>query len=514
MLDEKRLFSGHGVRAADLSTTTTMSNYRQPNYIMWAPDDFGMDAWAQFADRYSLSSYDSAIGDIPTPNLDALLQRGVKFTRAYSQPFCSPTRAQWMTGRFGFKTGIGALVDTNDQALLDLEVGLPRGLKEGTGYAYKCAAFGKWHLSNYSSMGGIASHPITVGFDEFYGTQGNVDFQGYYFFEGWHSKKTAKGVDVSMERVDRYLPEWTVDKALEWINRQSQPWFAYIPINLPHGPLHRPPADLYDTTRYVLPENGTSTDATANVKQLYYAAMVQSMDTLFGKLLAGIPQDVLANTVIIVWSDNGTEYVADGLDSAKGKYSAYDLGVNVPLVVAGAYIDRPGRTNNALISPSDLFDTLIVMAEGDTTLVSTPPNHSSGDFTGSRNSTHFAYTLLNYQYVHPRTSLLVDKFAYNIPHLSATEIGLRAIVTKYSGKFYKLIRFNGTGTTFTGMTQGPVGVWTPNVRTNADAFYDLEADPREDVNYLRITTPLTLTTTQKLAYDQAVNAFASLQSTY
>jgi arylsulfatase A-like enzyme len=514
VLDEKRLFGGHGVRAVYPAWPLTVMT--KPNIIVWAPDDFGMDAWALYMDRYSLPAYDSTLGNIPTPNLDALVQRGVKFTRAYSQPFCSPTRAQWMTGRYGFKTGIGALVDTNDQALLDLEVGLARGLKEATSYAYKCGVFGKWHLSNYSSMGGIASHPITVGFDEFYGTQGNVDFQGYYFFEGWHSKKTANGISISMERVDRYLPEWTIEKALEWINRQTQPWFAYMPVNLPHGPLHRPPADLYDTTRYVLPEDGINTNPTQLTARTFYSAMVQSMDTLFGRFLDGIPQETLANTVIIVWSDNGTgdEQVGGNLNPAKGKYSAYDLGINVPMVVAGPGVSTPGRTSSVLISPSDLFATIVDIGQGNIALVSNPPNHGTGDFTGTRNTISFWGACQSPTYSGLRTSLLADKFAYNIPHLNATQIGLRAVVTLYSGKYYKLIRFNGTGTTFTGMTEGPAGVWTPNVRTDADAFYDLEADPREDVNYLRITSPLTLTTTQKLAYDQAKAQFGSLQSTY
>lgn len=497
----------------------------RPNIIVWAPDDFGMDAWHLFMDRYSPTmKYDPTLGNIPTPNLDALVQRGVKFTRAYSQPFCSPTRAQWMSGRFGFKTGVGALVDANDQPLLDLEVGLPKGLKQATNYAYKCGAFGKWHLSNYSSMGGMASHPLTMGFDEFYGTQGNVDYQGYYFFEGWHSKKTETGVEISMERVDRYLPSWTIDKALDWIKRTPQPWFAYMPINLPHGPFHRPPAELYDTTKYVLPEDGQNVStAFATPTELqtssrtFYSAMVQAMDTLFGQFLAGIPQDVLANTVVIVWSDNGSggKEIGGDLNGSKAKYSAFDLGVNVPMVVAGPGVSTPGRTTTALVSPSDLFATVVDIGQGSMGLVSTPPDHSTGTFTGNRNSTSFWNVCQDPAATPARTSLLIDKFAYNIPHLNASTIGLRAVVTLSGGRYYKLIRFNGSGTSFTGLTEGPAGVWNPNTRTDGDAFYDLQADEREDINYLRASgAPLTLNSDQAAAYNQAVSAFGNLQSSY
>lgn len=498
----------------------------RPNIIVWAPDDFGMDAWRLYADRYSIGQYDSTLGNIPTPNLDALVQRGVKFTRAYSQPFCSPTRAQWMSGRFGFKTGVGALVDANDQPLLDLEVGLPKALKQATNYAYKCGVFGKWHLSNYSSMGGMASHPLTVGFDEFYGTQGNVDFQGYYFFEGWHSKKTDTGIEISMDRIDRYMPEWIIEKALDWINRTREPWLAYLPVHLPHGPQHRPPADLYDTTKYVLPEEGENTDnsypspaAEKLAGRTYFSAMVQAMDTLFGRFLDGIPQEVLANTVIILWSDNGTEpgEVGGNLNGAKSKYTAFDLGVNIPMVVAGAGVAAPGRTSTALISPSDLLATVVDIGQGSIGLVGPAPNHATGAFTGTRNSTSFWNVCVNPAATPTRTSLLVDKFAYNIPHLNASVIGLRAVVTLYQGKYYKLIRFNGTGTTFTGTTETPPGsgIWVPDTRTDGDAFYDLEADPREDINYLRASgAPLTLTTTQKGAYDQARTEFANLQTGY
>ena len=495
----------------------------QPNILVIVPDDWGMDAWPLFAARYNVTSYDSTLGNIETPHVDALAQRGVRFTRAYSQPWCSPTRAAFMTGRYGFKTGVADLVQGGTQPLLDNEVCLPRALKQATNNAYVCGAFGKWHLSNQNSMGGAAAHPITAGFDEFYGIEANPSPQdGYYSFEAWHSVKTPTGMRLTLNQVDTYAPLWTVDRCAEWIRRQAKPWFAYLPLNLPHGPLHRPPAYMYDTEKYVLPdvyqpESGSfASTALFNANcRLYYAAMVQAMDWLIGHLLGSIPQDVLANTVVMLWSDNGTDKanVAEGLNSSwppigKSKYTLYDLGTNVPLVVAGPKVSTPGRTTAALVSPVDLFNTVIEIAGGNGALAASPPNG------GSRNETQSFWPVCTTPATATvRTSLLIDKFSPNKPNLNASVVGSRAIVLRYNNKYYKLMRNNESGVTgFPTMVEAPPGVWTATPPSSTKLFFDLGADPFEDTN--KLAALQTLTTEQAQAYGLCVSAYSSLQTSY
>ena len=76
----------------------------QKNILLIIADDYGVD---------SSSLYNSTITGAklpPTPNINSLATNGVVFRNAYANPLCSPTRACLLTGRFGFRTGIGDVV--------------------------------------------------------------------------------------------------------------------------------------------------------------------------------------------------------------------------------------------------------------------------------------------------------------------------------------------------------------------------------------------------------------------
>ena len=79
----------------------------RPNIIVILVDDMG---WSD------IGSYG---GEIPTPNLDALAARGVRFTQFYSTPRCSPTRASLLTGLYPHQAGMGHL----DNVIRDRVVG-------------------------------------------------------------------------------------------------------------------------------------------------------------------------------------------------------------------------------------------------------------------------------------------------------------------------------------------------------------------------------------------------------
>ncbi len=69
------------------------------NILLILGDDMGVE---------TLASY--GLGENPptTAALDEIAREGVSFTNVWSQPLCSPTRATIMTGRYGFRTGIGS----------------------------------------------------------------------------------------------------------------------------------------------------------------------------------------------------------------------------------------------------------------------------------------------------------------------------------------------------------------------------------------------------------------------
>src|SRR5688500_8744173 len=132
---------------------------RPPNIVVIVSDDMG------YAD---IGVHGSK--DIPTPNIDALARGGIRFTDAYvSGPYCSPTRAGLLTGRYPQRFGHEF---NPESAPSHSEIGLPLGettmadLLRAAGY--RTALVGKWHL------GRDKFHPLERGFDEFFGFLGGA----------------------------------------------------------------------------------------------------------------------------------------------------------------------------------------------------------------------------------------------------------------------------------------------------------------------------------------------------
>lgn len=308
----------------------------QDNVLIMIADDLGVD-W--------LGMYGQAVDPASTPQLDALAAGGILFTNAWSGPLCSPTRAAIQTGRYGFRTGVGHLVDPTYALPLE-ELTLPELLDQGTAGAYAHALFGKWHLGNDAVGGALA--PNLAGYGHYSGTATAVGIPGPgedYF----HFTKIVDGVE---EVVDGYLTTDLVDDALEWIAAQEaaeKPWLAVAAFQAVHHPHHAPPPELHSVD---LTGAGTPEDDPVP----YFGAMIEALDTEIGRLLAGI--DLQSTTVIFI-ADNGSasEVVVPPFDPEKAKSTVYEGGVHVPLIVAGPRVLAPGSVCDALVHAVDLFST-------------------------------------------------------------------------------------------------------------------------------------------------------------
>jgi arylsulfatase A-like enzyme len=312
------------------------------NVLLIVADDFGVDMFSPYAVHPSPA---------PTPNLTALAAEGVLFEYFYSLPSCSPTRAALLTGRMPFRHGIGKPIDhwRPEHALALDERTLPEILKDGSATPVATSAIGKWHLGS-ESIGGEA-HPNLQGFDWFSGTLGNLVFGSTYF---GHQKVTNGVVEASRT----YVTSEQVDDALARIEAMPEPWFLYLGFNTPHTPLHAPPSSLH--TQELSGDPGATPNA-------HYRAMVEAMDRELGRLFAGIPERVRANTTIVFLGDNGTPgnvMVAPSLPG-NSKGSVYEGGVRVPMIIAGKHVDAPGTRCSNFVQAVDLFPSIIELMGAD-----------------------------------------------------------------------------------------------------------------------------------------------------
>jgi arylsulfatase A-like enzyme len=261
--------------------------------------------------------------DIPTPHLDALAASGVKFTSGYvSGPYCSPTRAGLLTGRYQQRFGHEFNPGGNTAGLPLTETTIANRLK-AAGYA--TGLVGKWHLGGQPAM-----QPPQRGFDEFFG-----------FLGGAHSYFAAAGIVRGTEPVKEL--DYTTDafgrEACAFIAKhKGQPWFLYLAFNAVHTPMH-----ATDDRLAKFPN-------VADQQRRTYDAMMLAMDDAIGKVRAKLAETGQAeNTLITFISDNGGPTMPgttiNGSVNAPlrgSKRTTLEGGVRVPFLVSWPARLKPG----------------------------------------------------------------------------------------------------------------------------------------------------------------------------
>jgi arylsulfatase A-like enzyme len=313
---------------------------RLPNIVVIVSDDMG------YAD---IGIHGSK--DIPTPNIDALAQGGIRFTDAYvSGPYCSPTRAGLLTGRYPQR--FGHEFNLNLPAHSDL--GLP--LSESTladrlkAVGYRTALFGKWHLGFSDKF-----HPMSRGFDEFFG-----------FLAGAHSYVDAMPASRNPILEGRkavaettYLTDALADRAADFIKRQkSKPFFLYLAFNAVHLPLQATNKYLARFAHIADPQRRT------------YAAMLSAMDDGIGKTLTALRAEGLEkDTLIIFFNDNGGPTMVgttiNGASNAPlrgSKRQTFEGGIRVAFIMRWQGHLAEGRTFTRPVIQLDVLPTVLAAA--------------------------------------------------------------------------------------------------------------------------------------------------------
>ncbi len=318
----------------------------QSNVLLIIADDLGVDYLASYGEGT----------DVPhTPTLDSLAAQSVLFRNAWTNPLCSPTRASVLTGRYPFRHGVGSAIvgRLKGAGISTDEWTIPKALDSHTDYRAACT--GKWHLS--TSENGDNENPNMMGFKHF---SGSLPAQPIPSYNNW--RKTINGEN---KFCDNYATTDNVNDAIQWIDQQTEanPWFHWLAFNAAHIPIHLPPKELhsYDSLSGKL----------LNVQRQpipYFKAMVEAMDTEIGRLFAALAKKgTLKNTHVIFIGDNGTwgKVVQAPFDPDRAKGTLYEGGLNVPLFISGPAVNMPGRESKALVNSTDLFATILEMAQVD-----------------------------------------------------------------------------------------------------------------------------------------------------
>jgi arylsulfatase A-like enzyme len=314
--------------AAALSGQTPQPS-PQPNLLIIVPDDLGIDC----VSCYGVPS------SPPTPVLDAIAAGGVRFTQAYVNASCTPSRAAMLTGRYAFRAEATTALPPGAPGMVANAVTLARPLAAA---GYQTALIGKWHLGNRFGM----QTPNVFGWNRFEGVLDSGVGNSYQW------GKVTDGVGTLCTT---YIMTDQVNSAIQWIQGQTGPWALVLTPTLPHQPYHEPPAHLHT-------QNLAGLDP-ATTPLPFFRAMVQAMDKEIGRLLVTLGPTVLANTNVVVIADNGTDgaVVQAPLLPTRAKGSMFDGGLQVPLLISGPAVTAPGTVATELVSAVDLFPTVLKM---------------------------------------------------------------------------------------------------------------------------------------------------------
>lgn len=313
--------------------TSFQSTGVRPNIVLIMTDDQG---WGE------VGFHGNKV--IKTPNLDRFAAEGTELTNFYVSPMCTPTRSSLMTGRYHFRTGahdtyIGRSNMNPDETTI-AEVFSDAG--------YRTGIFGKWHLGENYPM-----RAIDQGFQTavVHGGGGIGQFADYPGNSYWNP--TLQYNDT-FRKANGYCTDIFIDESIQFMKDSGeQPFFCYLPVNVPHSPFDVANEFRADYDK----QNLTDPDGRNWVAPIY--GMITQFDGAFGRLLEAVEKmGRRENTIIIFMSDNGpnSTYFTAGLRAKKS--SVYENGIRSPFVIQWPKGMKGGRKLNDPAMHIDLLPTL------------------------------------------------------------------------------------------------------------------------------------------------------------
>lgn len=344
-------------------TSNAQQRSGKPNIIILLADDMGYG---------DLQCYGNPT--IRTPNIDSLAAQGIRFTSFETAPWCVPSRAELITGRYKARTNFNGDTGAGGHGgIPDTVLTLAEALRQA-GYATGMA--GKWHLG-YDPKKYL---PTNRGFDSWLGLPYSNDYKKPY---------VQTDVPLVMYR-DTTVVEYPVNEdsltvkytaeAIRFIRQHGKgkkPFFFYLAYNMPHLPLH------------------TTTEFYGKSKAGLYGDVVETIDWSVGQVLKALKEQGLSdNTIVYFGSDNGpwqntpsrmfgklTEPEGSNMEIWKRggnkpwdvgssgplrgyKFSSYEGGPRVPAMIRWPGHIKPGQVSDELVTHMDLYTTFIKIGGG------------------------------------------------------------------------------------------------------------------------------------------------------
>lgn len=435
--------SGSVLRAADVKKAANR------NVVFVLSDDH----------RYDFMSFmEGAPSFLETPNMDRMAKEGAHLANAFvSTSLCSPSRASILTGRYMHNHKI---VD-NQRPEPEGTVFFPQYLQKA---GYQTAFIGKWH------MGHDHDKP-RPGFDHWASFKG----QGTYF-------DPELNVNGEQKKFEGYTTDVLTDQALSWLKEgrdENEPFFLYLSFKAVHYPFEPAPGNKgqYAKDKVVRPETMANTernyqtqphwvrerrysihgvdhmetgeydnDPVPSFDELYkqYCETVHGLDSNLGRVLNYLDEAGLSeSTLVIYMGDNG---FALGEHGFYDKRDAFEESIRVPMLAYAPGMIAAGTRVEQMVQNIDIAETVL-----DAAGVAIP---ESAKMDGES-----FLPLLRNEQVTWRDHILYEYYwEWNFP-ATPTVFAIR-------GDRYKYIFY--------------YGLW------DHDGFYDLETDPLERHNLIKV----------------------------
>jgi uncharacterized sulfatase len=320
-----------------LSIAVSAKKIEKPNILLILIDDMGYPAIGCYGNKM-----------VPTPNIDKIAEKGVRFTQGYACPQCTPTRASLLTGQYTARNKMWHVIpeygfpyarSTEPKYREDLpreQFTVAEALKTA---GYTTAILGKWHLSTFDNDGYYTYlYPDKAhfyGFDYVNPKQNPSEYSGY----------GDKGVDFLTSEAIGFMEQ----------NREK-PWFIYLSHHTVHNPVLAPKELVNKYLAKGYPEKG--------LHFAEYLASIEHLDNSVGRLNARLAElGIEKNTVVIFVSDNGgVDSQFDCAPLRYGKGSAYEGGTRVPFMVQWPGQIEANKTCTTPVHVVDIYPTLLAVA--------------------------------------------------------------------------------------------------------------------------------------------------------